>query len=70
MKLKVGADLEDDIRRVAIAREVIGPDRKLMIDANQKWGVDQAIDWLYHETHDIWWIEEPIADDILGRCYS
>jgi L-fuconate dehydratase len=40
VKLKVGRDLEDDIRRVRIAREVFGPDRKLMIDANQVWEVD------------------------------
>ncbi|WP_279608518.1 enolase C-terminal domain-like protein, partial [Burkholderia gladioli] len=46
VKLKVGANLEDDIRRVSIAREVIGPDRKLMIDANQVWEVDEAIDWV------------------------
>ncbi|MDI9654621.1 enolase C-terminal domain-like protein, partial [Burkholderia cenocepacia] len=46
VKLKVGGNLEDDIRRVTIAREVIGPDRKLMIDANQVWEVDEAIDWV------------------------
>jgi L-fuconate dehydratase len=44
--MKVGRDLEDDIRRLTIAREVIGPDRYLMIDANQVWEVDQAIDWV------------------------
>ena len=46
IKMKVGRDLEDDIRRLTIAREVIGPDRYLMIDANQVWEVDQAIDWV------------------------
>jgi L-fuconate dehydratase len=46
VKMKVGRDLEDDIRRLTIAREVIGPDRYLMIDANQVWEVDQAIDWV------------------------
>jgi L-alanine-DL-glutamate epimerase-like enolase superfamily enzyme len=40
VKMKVGRDLEDDIRRLRIAREVIGPDRYLMIDANQVWEVD------------------------------
>lgn len=70
VKLKVGADLQDDIRRVAIAREVIGPNRKLMIDANQKWGVNQAIDWLKHlAPYHPWWIEEPTSpDDILGHA--
>ena len=46
IKMKVGRDLEDDIRRLRIAREVIGPDRYLMIDANQVWEVGQAIDWV------------------------
>ena len=46
VKMKVGRDLEDDIRRLTIAREVIGPDRYLMIDANQVWEVDQAIEWV------------------------
>lgn len=70
VKLKVGASLEDDIRRVSIAREIIGPDRKLMIDANQKWGVDQAIEWLRPlAPYQPWWIEEPTSpDDILGHA--
>jgi L-fuconate dehydratase len=70
VKLKVGASLEDDIRRVSIAREIIGPDRKLMIDANQKWGVDQAIEWLRPlAPFQPWWIEEPTSpDDILGHA--
>ena len=41
-KLKVGSDVEDDIRRCSIMRETIGWDRKLMVDANQKWGVQQV----------------------------
>ena len=41
-KLKVGSDVEDDIRRCAIMRQTIGWDRKLMVDANQKWGVQQV----------------------------
>ena len=44
-KIKVGADLTDDLRRVAIIREEIGPDRRLMVDANQRWDVDEAIGW-------------------------
>jgi L-fuconate dehydratase len=46
VKLKVGRDLEDDIRRLRIAREELGPDRFLMIDANQVWDVGEAIDWM------------------------
>jgi L-fuconate dehydratase len=46
IKLKVGANLKDDIRRLTIAREVIGPDRHLMIDANQVWEVNQAVEWI------------------------
>lgn len=43
MKIKVGSDLQDDMRRAAIIREEIGNDLKLMMDANQKWDVDEAI---------------------------
>jgi len=70
VKLKVGADLQDDIRRCRIAREVIGPDIKLMIDANQKWDVDEAIEWMKHLAEfDPWWIEEPTSpDDVLGHA--
>src|SRR6516162_6775563 len=44
-KMKVGGDLKDDLRRLAIVREEIGPRRKLMVDANQKWDVSEAISW-------------------------
>ncbi|MGN4003103.1 enolase C-terminal domain-like protein, partial [Burkholderia gladioli] len=69
VKLKVGANLEDDIRRVSIAREVIGPDRKLMIDANQVWEVDEAIDWVRELAFaKPWFIEEPTSpDDVEGH---
>lgn len=70
IKLKVGADLEEDVRRCAIAREVIGPDRILMIDANQVWDVDQAIAWTTALAQfDLLWIEEPTSpDDVLGHA--
>ena len=69
IKLKVGADLEDDIRRVTIARDVIGPDRALMIDANQVWEVGEAIDWVNALAFaKPWFIEEPTSpDDIEGH---
>ncbi|QKJ88680.1 L-fuconate dehydratase [Paramixta manurensis] len=69
IKLKVGHDLEDDIRRVRIAREVIGPDRQLMIDANQVWEVDDAIRWVNSLAFaKPWFIEEPTSpDDIEGH---
>lgn len=69
IKLKVGRDLQDDIRRVRIAREVLGPDLNLMIDANQVWDVDQAIDWLKELAFaKPWFIEEPTSpDDIEGH---
>jgi L-fuconate dehydratase len=69
VKLKVGRDLQDDVRRLRIAREVLGPDRQLMIDANQVWEVDQAIDWLQHLAFARpWFIEEPTSpDDIEGH---
>jgi L-fuconate dehydratase len=69
LKLKVGRDLEDDIRRVRIAREVIGPDRKLMIDANQVWETNDAIPWVNALAFARpWFIEEPTSpDDIEGH---
>ncbi|SEE51742.1 enolase C-terminal domain-like protein [Jiangella alba] len=70
VKLKVGENLDDDLRRCAIAREVIGPDRKLMIDANQVWDVGQAIEWVKALSQfDPLWIEEPTSpDDIAGHA--
>ncbi len=70
IKLKVGADLDDDIRRLRIAREVIGWDAKLMIDANQVWDVPQAIDWVGALAEfQPYWIEEPTSpDDVLGHA--
>jgi L-fuconate dehydratase len=69
-KLKVGRDLEEDIRRLQIVREEIGPDRILMVDANQVWDVDQAIAWMERlAPARPWWIEEPTSpDDILGHA--
>lgn len=69
IKIKVGRDLADDLRRCAIVRAEIGPDRRLMIDANQVWEVDQAIDWVKAlATFDPYWIEEPVSpDDIMGH---
>src|SRR6266545_1919772 len=70
VKLKVGADLEDDLRRLRIAREAIGPDRGLMLDANQVWSVPEAIAWMAELARfDPWWIEEPTSpDDVLGHA--
>lgn len=70
VKLKVGRDIEEDKRRCAIAREMIGPDKKLMIDANQVWDVPTAIEWMKELAQfDIYWIEEPThPDDILGHA--
>ena len=69
IKMKVGRDLEDDIRRLRIAREVIGPDRYLMIDANQVWEVAQAIDWVKQLSFcKPFFIEEPTSpDDVAGH---
>lgn len=69
IKLKVGRDLEDDIRRLRIAREVCGPDINIMIDANQVWDVKEAISWLDQlKFAKPWFIEEPTSpDDIEGH---
>ncbi|MGI8826750.1 MAG: L-fuconate dehydratase [Chloroflexota bacterium] len=70
MKIKVGQDIEDDVRRAALIREEIGPNRKLMVDANQVWDVNEAITYMRHlAPFDPWWIEEPTSpDDILGHA--
>jgi L-fuconate dehydratase len=69
-KMKVGASLEDDVRRAALVREEIGPERKLMMDANQAWDVGQAIENMRRLAEfDPWWIEEPTSpDDVLGHA--
>ncbi|MEV7132680.1 L-fuconate dehydratase [Arthrobacter sp. NPDC093128] len=70
IKLKVGASLEDDIRRVRLARETVGPDIRIALDANQRWDVAEAIDWVGQlAPYDIAWIEEPTSpDDVLGHA--
>jgi L-fuconate dehydratase len=71
IKLKVGADVVDDHRRLALAREVVGPDVGIAVDANQRWDVDEAIAWMraLARAGDLAWIEEPTSpDDILGHA--
>lgn len=70
MKMKVGADLADDMRRAAIIREEIGDDLTLMMDANQKWDVDVAIENMASlKKYKPYWIEEPTSpDDVLGHA--
>ena len=70
IKLKVGANLDDDRRRLAIARRAVGDGYPIAIDANQRWGVDEAIAWVNALAEfDIAWIEEPTSpDDILGHA--
>ncbi|MEY3029521.1 MAG: hypothetical protein RL198_918 [Actinomycetota bacterium] len=70
IKLKVGADLKDDIRRMRIAREVCGANFPIAIDANQRWGVNEAIEWVgaLAEFNPAW-VEEPTSpDDVLGHA--
>jgi L-fuconate dehydratase len=69
LKLKVGGDPASDLRRARILREAIGPDRQLMVDANQVWGVDEAIQAMGALAEvNPWWIEEPTSpDDVLGH---
>ena len=69
-KMKVGGDPADDVRRAALVREAIGPDRRLMVDANQKWDVGEAIIRIRELARfDLWWAEEPTSpDDVLGHA--
>ncbi|MFF1674578.1 L-fuconate dehydratase [Streptomyces sp. NPDC058256] len=70
IKLKVGADLADDVRRCRVARSVVGPDIRIAIDANQRWNVDEAITWTKALAEfEPYWIEEPTSpDDVLGHA--
>jgi L-fuconate dehydratase len=69
VKMKVGANLEQDIKRASIIREEIGNNISLMMDANQRWDVDEAINNMKKlSAFNPWWIEEPTSpDDILGH---
>uniref|UniRef100_A0A2B4RDX4 Mitochondrial enolase superfamily member 1 n=1 Tax=Stylophora pistillata TaxID=50429 RepID=A0A2B4RDX4_STYPI len=70
MKMKVGSDLQDDMRRAGIIREEIGADLTLMMDANQKWDVQEAIENMAQlKKYNPYWIEEPTSpDDALGHA--
>lgn len=70
IKLKVGTDISDDIRRMRIARETVGPDVRIAVDANQRWDVGVAIAWIRElAPFDPYWVEEPTSpDDILGHA--
>ncbi len=69
-KQKVGGDIEEDVRRARLLREEIGWERHLMMDANQVWEVDEAVEQMRRLAEfDPWWIEEPTSpDDILGHA--
>ncbi len=70
VKVKVGSPrLADDIERIGAVRQVIGPDRRLMIDANQRWSLEQAERAIGElAAFDLAWIEEPLrADDLAGH---
>ncbi|MFI6938142.1 enolase C-terminal domain-like protein [Streptomyces sp. NPDC050418] len=70
IKLKVGADLADDLRRMRAARAAVGEGYRIAVDANQRWNVDEAITWTRAlAPYDPYWIEEPTSpDDVLGHA--
>jgi L-fuconate dehydratase len=70
IKIKVGRNVEEDVRRVKVAREAVGPDIGLAVDANQRWDVDEAVDWISRlAPANPAWVEEPTSpDDILGHA--
>jgi L-fuconate dehydratase len=70
IKLKVGGDLADDVRRLGIARDAVGPDIRIAVDANQRWDVDVAVAWIKELAgFDLAWVEEPTSpDDVLGHA--
>ncbi|MEU1624473.1 enolase C-terminal domain-like protein [Streptomyces sp. NPDC020096] len=70
IKLKIGADLADDIRRMRLAREAVGPGIRIAVDANQRWDVSDALGWMSAlAPYDPYWIEEPTSpDDVLAHA--
>jgi L-fuconate dehydratase len=68
IKLKVGADADQDVRRLALAREAVGPDVRVAVDANQRWSVPQAVAVIGAlAPYNPYWVEEPTSpDEILG----
>jgi L-fuconate dehydratase len=68
IKLKVGGNVEADARRLALAREAVGPDVRIAVDANQRWSVAQAVSAIKAlAPYDPYWVEEPTSpDEILG----
>ncbi|HET8599957.1 MAG TPA: L-fuconate dehydratase [Segeticoccus sp.] len=70
IKLKVGADRAEDVRRLALARQTVGPDIRIAVDANQRWEVAEAIDWVNGlKPFDLAWVEEPTSpDDLLAHA--
>ncbi|XP_035441893.1 mitochondrial enolase superfamily member 1 [Spodoptera frugiperda] len=69
-KVKVGVNFDDDYRRCSAVRKCIGPDNVLMVDANQAWSVNEAIEWMKKLAPlKPMWIEEPTSpDDVLGHA--
>jgi L-fuconate dehydratase len=70
IKLKVGLDIEDDVRRLKLARAAVGDEVRIAVDANQRWDRDEAVEWMAAlAPYDIAWIEEPTApDDVLAHA--
>lgn len=70
IKLKVGANIEDDVRRFRLARDVVGPDIRIAVDANQRWDVGTAIEAIQAlAPFGPWWVEEPTSpDDVLAHA--
>jgi L-fuconate dehydratase len=70
IKLKVGADVADDVRRMKVARAAVGDGIRIAVDANQRWDVGPAIGWMRAlALYDPYWIEEPTSpDDVLGHA--
>ncbi|MFH8408278.1 enolase C-terminal domain-like protein [Streptomyces sp. NPDC018019] len=70
IKLKVGADLDDDLRRLRLVRAAVGPAVRIAVDANQRWDVAEAVRWMTAlAPYRPYWIEEPTSpDDVLGHA--
>lgn len=70
IKIKVGSNVERDLRRLAAVREAIGPEVTLAVDGNGKWSLAECLRFCRGaEPHDVFWFEEPLwHDDVKGHA--
>ena len=70
VKMKIGgAPISEDVERVRVVREAVGPDVEVMVDANNAYPAHEAIRIAAQiEKYDIYWFEEPVGADDYAGC--